>query len=138
MVILFFNGVVIVLQYFFRSLCAELTEGERYGFLNKRLSIISYCIDVTLMLESEKKERRDVMIALRKMSGQEFVLNSDLIESLESTPDTLITLTSGKKIMVRNNLEDVVKKAVKYKQLTHQSLQVVTRTTSETSPVVPQ
>jgi len=67
------------------------------------------------------------MIALKKMNGQEFVLNADLIESLESTPDTLVTLTSGKKIMVRNSLEDIVRKAVKYKQLTHQSLQVVAR-----------
>lgn len=75
---------------------------------------------------------------MRKMNGQEFVLNADFIESLESTPDTLITLTSGKKIMVRNNLEDVVRKAVKYKQLTSQSLQVVQRAASETSTQVQQ
>lgn len=67
------------------------------------------------------------MVALRKINGQEFVINADLIESLESTPDTLITLTSGKKMMVRNSLEDVVRKAVKYKQLTNQSLQILQR-----------
>jgi flagellar protein FlbD len=65
------------------------------------------------------------MIALRRINGQEFVLNADFIESLESTPDTLITLSTGKKIMVKNTLEDVVRKAVKYKQLTNQSIQVI-------------
>ena len=71
------------------------------------------------------------MIALQRMNGQQFVLNADFIESLESTPDTLITLTSGKKIMVKNALEDVVRKSIKYKQLTHQSLQVVNRTDAD-------
>lgn len=71
------------------------------------------------------------MIALRRINGQEFVLNADFIESLESTPDTLITLTNGKKMMVRNSLEDVVRKSVKYKQLTNQSFQVVTKAKSD-------
>jgi flagellar protein FlbD len=71
------------------------------------------------------------MIALRRINGQEFILNADFIESLESTPDTVITMTSGKKIMVQNTLEDVVRKSVKYKQLTHQTLQVVQQGTNE-------
>jgi len=68
------------------------------------------------------------MIALRRINGQEFVLNVDMIESIEVTPDTMITLTSGKKIFVQNSLEDIVRKAIKYKQLIHQSLNVVHRT----------
>lgn len=67
------------------------------------------------------------MIALRRLNNQKFVLNADYIESLESTPDTIITLTSGKKIMVQNSLEEVVRKVVKYKQLCNQTLQVVER-----------
>lgn len=64
------------------------------------------------------------MIALRRMNGQEIVINADLIESIESTPDTMITLTSGKKMMVQNKLEDIVRKAVKYKQLTYQTIRL--------------
>lgn len=67
------------------------------------------------------------MVALRKINGKEFVLNADLIESIESTPDTLITLTNGKKLLVQNSLEDIVRKSLKYKQMTHQSLNVIKR-----------
>jgi flagellar protein FlbD len=70
------------------------------------------------------KNWRDDMISLQKMNGQEFVLNADLIESLESTPDTVITLTTGKKILVENSLDDIVTKAIKYKQLTNQTIQI--------------
>ncbi len=71
------------------------------------------------------------MIALRRLNGEEFILNSDLIETIESTPDTVITLTTGKKIMVGNGLEEVVRKAIKYKQLCGQALQVVNRNAEE-------
>jgi len=65
------------------------------------------------------------MIALRRLNNDEFVLNSDLIETMESTPDTVLTLTTGKKMIVRNSLEDIVRKTIKYKQLCGQALQVV-------------
>ncbi len=65
------------------------------------------------------------MIALRRINGKEFVLNVDFIESVESTPDTVITLTTGKKIIVKNSIEDIVRKTVKYKQLINQSFRVI-------------
>lgn len=67
------------------------------------------------------------MIALKRLNGQEFVLNADLIETLETTPDTVITLTNGKKIIVRNNLEEIVRKTIKYKQLCNQGPTVISR-----------
>ena len=71
------------------------------------------------------------MIALRRINGQEFVLNVDFIESIESTPDTVITLTSGKKILVKNSIEDIVRKTIKYKQLANQSFQVLQKVTTD-------
>jgi flagellar protein FlbD len=67
------------------------------------------------------------VIALRRLNNDEFVLNSDLIETMESTPDTVLTLTTGKKIIVRNGVEDIVRKTIKYKQLCGQALQVVNK-----------
>ena len=64
------------------------------------------------------------MIALQKLNGEQFVLNSDQIESIESTPDTIIILSNGKKFRVTNTVEDIVRKAVKYRQLCGQTLQV--------------
>lgn len=71
------------------------------------------------------------MIALKRLNGQEFVLNADLIETIESTPDTIIALTTGKKLMVKNNIEDVVRKIIKYKQLCNTTIQLVKKTEDE-------
>ena len=73
------------------------------------------------------------MIALQRLNGQSFVLNADLIETLEATPDTVIKLTTGKTIIALNNVEDIVRKTVKYKQLCNQSIQVVHRDNEEST-----
>jgi flagellar protein FlbD len=48
------------------------------------------------------------MIRLTRLSGSQFVLNSDLIEKVDHTPDTLITLVDGKKYIVLESLDEVV------------------------------
>ncbi len=58
------------------------------------------------------------MINLTKINGEEFVLNIDLIESVSKTPDTTITLTSGKKLMVLETVEQVVAKIIEYRRKT--------------------
>ncbi len=56
------------------------------------------------------------MIRVSRLNGKEFVLNCDLIKYIESTPDTIITLTTGEKIMVRENVDDIVRATVKYRK----------------------
>ncbi|MFC0612875.1 flagellar FlbD family protein [Scopulibacillus daqui] len=51
------------------------------------------------------------MIKLTRLNGRTFILNVLLIEQIESLPDTTITLTNGKKIVVKDSLDDVSKKA---------------------------
>ncbi|WP_435746829.1 flagellar FlbD family protein [Nocardioides sp. SYSU DS0663] len=48
------------------------------------------------------------MISLTRLSGAELVLNSDLIERVDKTPDTVITLTTGAKYVVVESLPAVV------------------------------
>ncbi|WP_308807678.1 flagellar FlbD family protein [Alkalicoccobacillus plakortidis] len=47
------------------------------------------------------------MIRLQRLNGQFFLLNALLIEQVEAIPETSITLIGGKKIIVRNELEEV-------------------------------
>ena len=47
------------------------------------------------------------MIDVTRMNGKQFTLNSDLIESIEETPDTVLTLTTGKKIIVKESRQKV-------------------------------
>ncbi|AWB11102.1 flagellar protein FlbD [Thermodesulfobium acidiphilum] len=54
------------------------------------------------------------MIKLTKLNDAEFILNSDLIESIESSPDTTITLFTGKKFMVKESPEEIVEKIIDY------------------------
>jgi flagellar protein FlbD len=64
------------------------------------------------------------MIALQRLNGQEFILNIDQIESIEATPDTRIRLTTGKTIIVKTGIAEVVKKCVRYRQLCNTTLTV--------------
>ena len=52
------------------------------------------------------------MIELTRLNDTKFILNADLIESIEEVPDTVVTLTTGKKIFVkesRQKIENLVK-----------------------------
>jgi flagellar protein FlbD len=48
------------------------------------------------------------MITLTRLSGTTFALNSDLIERVDATPDTVVTLVDGKKYVVTDSLDEVV------------------------------
>ena len=48
------------------------------------------------------------MITLTRLSGSVFVLNSDLIERIDSTPDSVVTLIDGKKYVVRESLDEII------------------------------
>lgn len=50
------------------------------------------------------------MIELTRMNGKTFLLNVLLIEQVEALPDTTVTLINGKKIVLRDPIEDVEKK----------------------------
>lgn len=47
------------------------------------------------------------MIELTKLNDRKIMINSDLIESVEETPDTVITLVGGKKLIVKENRQQI-------------------------------
>ena len=54
------------------------------------------------------------MIRLTRLDGQEFVVNAELIRFVESRPDTYVTLTTNDRFIVRESVEDVVKRSIAY------------------------
>jgi flagellar protein FlbD len=54
------------------------------------------------------------VISLTKLSGQRFVLNAEKIRTVEETPDTMITLTTGDRVIVKETAREVVDRAVEY------------------------
>jgi flagellar protein FlbD len=62
----------------------------------------------------EEKRGGQIMIELTRLNGTKITVNALLIEQLESTPDTVVTLTTGRKVVVRESVEDVTRKATEY------------------------
>lgn len=56
------------------------------------------------------------MIKLRALNNKDFILNSDQIEKMEQVPETLITLMNGKKYIVLESPEEVIRQIIIYKK----------------------
>jgi len=54
------------------------------------------------------------MIELTRLNDKKLVVNAELIKTIEQTPDTLITLLNGDRLLVRESMEEVVRKAIEY------------------------
>lgn len=55
------------------------------------------------------------MIELTRLNGKAFIANCEMIQFVESTPDTVITFYNGTKLMVKESLEEVVDKSREYR-----------------------
>ncbi|MGI6587742.1 MAG: flagellar FlbD family protein [Peptococcia bacterium] len=56
------------------------------------------------------------MIEVTKLNDVKIIINADLIETIEATPDAVITLINGKKFVVKENVDEVMVKAIVYQQ----------------------
>jgi flagellar protein FlbD len=54
------------------------------------------------------------MIALTRLNGQRFVINAEKIRYLEQTPDTMVCCESGERLMVKESLDEVIRRAIDY------------------------
>lgn len=55
------------------------------------------------------------MIKITTLDNRVITINVDIIERIEAVPETVITLTNGKKLMVREKMDDIIKKVIQYK-----------------------
>jgi flagellar protein FlbD len=62
------------------------------------------------------------MIKVSRLDGTGLVVNAELIELIEATPDTVLSLTSGTKLIVREPLDEVVALVIGYRQRTRPGL----------------
>jgi len=74
------------------------------------------------------------MIRVTKFDGTPMMLNADWIQSIENTPDTLITLTNGVRFIIRDAAEDVVKAFLNYK---HELMRKVPESTVQPNTLAP-
>ncbi len=56
------------------------------------------------------------MIKLTKLNGSPIMLNAELIETIEGSPDTVIALATGNRIIVKDTVDEVVAKVIEYRK----------------------
>ena len=57
------------------------------------------------------------MIRVSRLNRKPFVINAEFIETIDETPDTVITLQGGKKFVVREGFDDVIEQVLEYRRL---------------------
>jgi len=64
------------------------------------------------------------VIKLRRFRAKdgELVVNADLIETVEATPDTVVTLTTGHKLIVEESVDEVIGRVIEFKRACHTPL----------------
>lgn len=62
------------------------------------------------------EEETYAMIFLTRLNNTPFVVNPDLIVSIEETPDTMITLSNGEKIAVQEKITEVIRRVIEFRR----------------------
>jgi flagellar protein FlbD len=69
-----------------------------------------------ILPDAADKVGKDPMIRLTRLNHSTIVLNSDLIEHIDITPDTVVTLTTGQILRVRETADEVVERIVEFRR----------------------
>lgn len=56
------------------------------------------------------------MIKVTRLDSRAMVVNADLIEFLEATPETIVSMTTGRKVVVKESVEEVVRRAMEFRR----------------------
>lgn len=62
------------------------------------------------------------MIPLTRLNGQQIVINAERIRYVESTPDTVVCCDAGEKYMVKEAMQEVVRRAMEWARLTRRPI----------------
>ncbi|MEQ8769933.1 MAG: flagellar FlbD family protein [Phycisphaerales bacterium] len=64
------------------------------------------------------------MIGVTRLNGTRFVINAELIRTVEANPDTIVTLITGERMVVREPPGDIVRKTIEYGRLLRRSVPI--------------
>jgi flagellar protein FlbD len=67
------------------------------------------------------------MIRVKRINNKDLVVNAELIEFLEQTPDSVISLTTGKKFAVMDTIDEIVLKVIEYRLRINEPLRIMMR-----------
>jgi len=64
------------------------------------------------------------VIGVTRLNGTRFVLNAELIRTVEANPDTIVTLLTGERMVVRESPSQIVRKSIEYGRLLRRSVPI--------------
>jgi len=70
--------------------------------------------------------REGTVITVTRFDGSQLIVNGDLIEFIEATPDTVLSLTTGRKVVVRETPQAVVEAVIAYRRRCLQGPRIIT------------
>lgn len=85
----------------------KLCPAEDTSALSRRLE--------SLTDPADNLQEADAMIKLTRLNGNPMMINSDLIKTAEASPDTMLTLINGEKLIVREELDEVIQRVLCYR-----------------------
>ena len=65
------------------------------------------------------------MILLHKLNGNQVIINAELIESVETTPDTVINLVTGNRFIVKESKEEVMNLVIEYRKKVYSERKII-------------
>lgn len=77
------------------------------------------------------------MIQLTRLNNQPLTVNSDLIKFIEQSPDTLVTLVNGEKLVVRESVNEVLVRVIQFRRSVLQGLSFAWDSSSAHPPLPP-
>jgi len=77
------------------------------------------------------------MIVVHRLKGERMFLNADLVESVEETPDTILTLVDGRRIVVSDRADEIAARILEFRASILVSASEMRNRTMETATVVP-
>ena len=84
----------------------------RIPLILKRFELINQLVDKEYIFPRRMMD----MIALTRLNNTPLVINPDLIVSMEETPDTMITLSNGEKIAVKEKVKEVIRRVINFRR----------------------
>jgi flagellar protein FlbD len=80
------------------------------------MAALSAALAISRIVSNRTIELMGIMIWLTRLNHAPVVLNSDLIEHIETTPDTVVTLTTGQILRVRESAEEIVGRVIAFRR----------------------
>lgn len=65
------------------------------------------------------------MIIVKKINGEEIIVNCDLIETIEFSPHAVMSLTTGEKVIVDETRDEILRKVIEYKRAIYKRAEVL-------------